>query len=266
MSHDSVVQESVATRYGFRFGDRGTQTSRTTMLAEIKALLANTPVYCTKADYLTAIVSDNVLGKRTESTRRLTAKRLREIYALDSNILLFRTLRQVWDADVAGQPMLACLCANARDPLLRITSAAILPVSLGGGVSAGDIARVVAMEAPGRFNEDTLQKIGRNAASSWTQSGHLRGRVHKIRVKPVVTAESMAYALLLGYLAGARGVLLFDTHWVRLLDLTTTEVDAFAFEASRRGLIDYRRLGTVVDISFSGLLSPQDLEAIRGQD
>jgi hypothetical protein len=207
-------------------------------------------------------VQDNALGKKTESTRRLTAKRLGELYGLDRGILLFRVLRHLWDADKAGQPMLACLCANARDPLLRITSAAILPVPQGESVSAADIAQIVATEAPGRFNEDTLQKIGRNAASSWTQSGHLKGRIRKVRVRPVVTPESMAYALLLGHLTGARGSLLFDSHWVRLLDLTGTEIDALAFQTSRRGLIDYRRLNTVVEISFSGLISPQDLEAV----
>ena len=46
--------------------------------------------------------------------------------ALDPSVPLFRLLQVVWKDDPAGQPLLALLCASARDPLLRITAGPVL--------------------------------------------------------------------------------------------------------------------------------------------
>lgn len=61
------------------------------------------------------------------------------------------------------------------------------------------------------------------------------------------------YALFLGYLSGARGNGLFTTLWARLLDIPPARAHDLAFEASRRGWIDYRRAGDVVDVGFSAV-------------
>ena len=65
---------------------------------------------------------------------------------------------------------------------------------------------------------------------------------------------------------GGSGEMLFHTFWARLLDAGPAQLDALAFEASRRELLDYRRAGAVVDITFPGLLTDADMEAIRGED
>jgi hypothetical protein len=55
-----------------------------------------------------------------------------------------------------------------------------------------------------RLNDSTLNKVVRNASSSWTQSGHLRGRTFKHRALVKPTPATIALALYLGYAAGFR--------------------------------------------------------------
>ena len=75
---------------GFRFGDKGTQTSRTMMLAELTELLEALPTTANREDYASAIIADNILGKQTTATRRLTNQRLGELYGLSLTVPLFR--------------------------------------------------------------------------------------------------------------------------------------------------------------------------------
>ena len=55
---------------GFRLGEKGTHTSRTIMLDELRAVLAIASPIATRDDYLSAIHEDNCLGKRTAATRK----------------------------------------------------------------------------------------------------------------------------------------------------------------------------------------------------
>ena len=75
-----------------------------------------------------------------------------------------------------------------------------------------------------RLNEATLDKVVRNASSSWQQSGHLRGRSRKTRQRVRATRAATAYALLLGFGTGSRGCLLFETPWCSILDATVGEL------------------------------------------
>ena len=77
-------------------------------------------------DYFNAIIEQNVLGKQTLSSRKLTAQRMRELYGLDTKIPLFRVMRQLWDVDEKARPLLAIMTCLTRDPILRITSIPIL--------------------------------------------------------------------------------------------------------------------------------------------
>ena len=77
------AETSVAVNFGFRFGDRGTPTSRTLMLSELETVLASTPLEASRKAYADAIIFDNIADKRTSATRRLTNQRLGELYALD---------------------------------------------------------------------------------------------------------------------------------------------------------------------------------------
>src|SRR5262249_43401108 len=123
--------------------------------------------------------------KKATATRRITAKRLGELYALDLQVPLFRLLRFFWDADKEARPLLAFQCASARDPLLRLTAPPVLNAREGDVVSKESLEKAVQEAAPDRFNPAICQAIARRAASSWTQAGHLTGHVVKKRSHPV---------------------------------------------------------------------------------
>lgn len=236
------------------------------MVGELRALLDALPATATQSDYRAAIIEGNVLGKKTLATRRLTARYLVELYALNDQVVLFRVLRRLWDADQEGRPLLALLCALARDPILKMTADPVLTSPRGQVVAREDLEAAVAAAAPGRYSPASLASIGRNAASSWTQSGHLTGLRVKRRHNPVATPANVAYALFLGYLGGARGQLLMDTSWTRLLDVSVDRLAALASKAARRGWIDFLHAGSVVEVRFPVLLTLGEREALRGED
>jgi hypothetical protein len=247
----STVDE--AETLGFRFGEKGTHTSRTMMLDELGALLAALPASSRRKDYSTAIIDDNVLAKSTLSTRKLSNQRLGELYGLDPSVGVFRVMRRLWDADERSRPLLALLAALARDPLLAGTAPAILSMEEGEEFPRVR-AREVLRDAVGtRLNDAILDKVLRNAASSWTQSGHLEGRTFKKRRHVTPTPWAFAFALYLGHAVGFRGAELFSTGWVVALDASPTDAQSLAGEAKRLGLIDLSMSRDVVDIGLDRL-------------
>ena len=53
------------------------------MLDELSTLLNTFTPESSRSDYLAAIMKHNVLGKQMAATRKLTAQRLTELYALN---------------------------------------------------------------------------------------------------------------------------------------------------------------------------------------
>lgn len=231
------------------------------MLDDLAALLGAFPPDTTKAAYRQAVVENNVLGKQTASTRKYNFQRLAELYALDPEVPIFRLLRGYWQADEGpGQPLMGMLCALARDPILRMTAVPILTLSTGAPFEKEALERAVADAAPSRFSPTSLAKIARMTGSSWTQSGHLGGRYNKVRTRPEATPAAVAYALVLGYLAGARGSQMLETFWTRVLDLPADRLHDLSKEASRRGLLTYRNAGGIVEVTFDAILTGEELE------
>ncbi len=233
------------------------------MLEEVSTLLDTVPAGATRSNYLTAIIEQNVLGKQTGANRKITAQHLTELYALEPSMPLFRVLRRFWLDDVPGRPVLALLCSIARDPLLRATAEPILAMSAGEELSRQKITDAIRSTVGTRMNDATLDKVVRNASSSWTQSGHLRGRARKFRQLVRPTPLATAYALLLGYLEGLRGGRLFETTWTRVLDASPGELRNIAAEAKRLGGLDLRAAGDVIEIGFTTVLTPQEIKDSR---
>lgn len=244
---------SPAAQAGFRFGDKGTHTSRTIMLDELSRVITATFPNAQRKDYAAAIIEENCLGKPTASTRRLTNQRLGELYGLDPSIPIFRVFRRLWEKDEKGRPLLALLCALARDPLLASTSDAVIQLEPGAEFLREPVRAGVRAAVGERLNDSTLNKVVRNAASSWTQTGHLEGRALKIRRQVHPTPACVAFALYLAYIAGFRGYDLFTSGWVSVLDCSPTQGRTFALEAKRLGFLDLRMAGDVVEINFSRL-------------
>jgi hypothetical protein len=247
------AQQAFLIDAGLRFGNKGTQSSRTIMLGELRDLLAVVPEDASRNDYANAIVEDNVLGKQTAATRRLTRQRLAELYGLDPAIPIFRVLRRLWTGDEPGRPLLAMLCALARDPLLRATRDSVLSLPIGTELMRARAIDDIHQLTGSRLNEAVLDKVARNAASSWSQSGHLRGRVRKIRQRLEPTPGSLAMALWLGTVEGLAGPALLDSQWARVLDRRGEALLDLALQAKQQGLIHVRAGGGIVEIDARSL-------------
>lgn len=244
-----------AGKAGVRLVVGGVHTSRTIMLAELSMLLAAVPAHCGREGYKKAIVGENVLGKSTASTRRLSDKRLGELYALDSSFPLFRILRRLWDLDPASRPQLALLASLSRDRLLRASAPAVLLLVPGDELRRDAVRDALLAEYPDRLNDNTLEKVLRNTASSWTQAGHLEGRTFKRRRRVEPTPASLSLALWLGHVVGFRGADLLRTGWVTALDCAPDRAQELAVEAKRLGLIDVGMSEQVMEFAF-GRLDP----------
>jgi hypothetical protein len=236
----------------------GANTSHTIEVEALAALLAEVPPDLELADYQRAAVEGNVLSKKTRAARRRTFRYLKELYLLRPDSILFRALRDLWPDDQSAQPLLAGLCALARDPVFRASSAAIIRSAPGETLTAGDLALAVGEHFPESYSESTLAKIGRNTFSSWEQIGHLKSEKPpaKLRVRATCRSANVAYALLLGYLQGVRGRALFETLWAQILDQPVSQLFDLAVGASQRGLMEFRSSGGIVEVSFRELLRP----------
>lgn len=238
---------------GFRFGEKGTHTSRTLMLAELGDLLRAVPAGASREAYVAAVIDENVLGKQTAATRQLTSQRLVELYGLDLKVPIFRVLRRVWQADEGGRPLSAMLCALARDPLLRAAAPSVLALTAGAELIRSELLAALRACVGARLNDAVLDKVARNVASSWSQSGHLEGRVRKLRCRVRPTPGPVAFALWLGAIEGLVGEQLLASRWAQVLDSTEPELIPIILQAKQLGLVTASVGGGVTNIDATKL-------------
>jgi len=248
-------------RLGFRDGDKGVHSSRTLMLAELEMLLAATPLEAGIADFRRAVVEQNVLGKRTATTREHTVRKLKALYGLAPTIPVYRIMRRIWLEDSESRPLLALMCAVARDPLLRSSIEIVLDASLGSEVMRDQFASTVRPS----FSDSTRDAIVSHLVSTWTTAGFLTGTTTKIRTRAHATPGAAAYALALGFMEGQRGGLMLSTLWTRLLDRSANEVLTLVQQAARRGWVEYRAAGDVIDLRVDPLFTDEERKLCDAQ-
>lgn len=255
------------TRFGFSFERGGAHTARTMMSQELGTLLAYVGrPDATRPEYMQAISEENCLGKRSGKTRILSYRHLVDLYSLDPSDLIFRALLFFWERDILARPLLALLCTYARDPIFRSVVPFVLQAPLGARIIRPEVEAVIDSLEPGRFSPATLKSTAQNINSTLTQSGHLAGRSIKLRVQTEPTPGCVSYALLLGYLNGERGPLLFQTEYTKLLDCSFDKGIELAEEASRKGWIIFKRIGDVIEVAFPNIITPQDMELLHEQN
>lgn len=233
----------------------GANISASMLLPRFLSLMASVPATGVFEDYQRQAIDYNVLGRDTFEGRRRTFRALREMYLLDPHRFLFRSLRDLWDEDPLARPSLAGLSVLARDSVFRSTADLVLAAKPGERISNGMLADAVLTAFPA-YSRATAEKIGRNTAASWGQTGHLVGRQVKLRATVDASPVAMAYALFIGYLEGLRGRPLLDSRWVDFLDVPSGEREALAMDAARRGYVEYKSAGHVVEVGFRHLLRP----------
>lgn len=253
--------DEISAFFGLKDGVSGPHTSRTMMSDELGALLAHfdqTDSVQSLADYEHAIVDDNILTKPTQATRIASLRFLRELYSLDQTVPLFHALRKLWSLDESSQRLIAILAAYGRDPTLRAAAPVILNTPIDAEVSRTQLTQAIKEFCDETMSDSTIDKVVRNAGSTFTQSGHLVGRVRKVRrlVKP--TPTSITFALLLAYAAGERGKRLLSSDFVRLIDANEGAAMESAIEARKLGLIELRGSSNAFDIGFAPLIGERD--------
>lgn len=260
------MHSTVSSLLGFSYERGGAHLARTIMFEELQGVLRQiTDFSASKEEYRQAIVDENCLGKRSGRTRLLSYRHLVDLYSLDTGTTLFRNLLHFWQRDPSSRTSLAFLCAYARDPLLRNATPFIFDHPIGASVKRQDLEQFIDSLEPDRFSAATLKSLAQNINSTWTQVGFLTGRVRKIRSQPPVTPGATAYALLLAYLKGLRGMALFESEYVNLLDCPLEAALDSAAETSRRGWIVFKRVGNVVEVLFPNLLTDEEMELLREQ-
>jgi hypothetical protein len=244
MPHADLRQ---AQELGLRLQGGGTHQSKTMMFAELVAYWSNAGAGTQRARYL--IVEANVLNKRTASTRLHTFRHLNALYAIEAMPAITKVLAALWQLDSNGKPLLALLCALARDPLLRDTAEPVLGAPVGVPVRWPVLAATLEQRYPGRFSAKMLKSLGQNCASTWTQSGHLQGAVRKQRIRAEATPYAAAYAALIAAICGFGGPALLESAWLRVLDGSPGRDLDLLRQAQARGLLRIRSAGDVLEIA-----------------
>jgi len=157
---------------GFKFGDKGAHTSRTMMLDEISALLRTCPADCSRAGYEQALVIENCLGS-THSPQAFDP-------ATDVGTLRARSIRSTFPVCFA---VLVCgrkgtrAVGFARGTGSRSVASGDGPghsIHVGGGGNGPTrLTDAVRQAVGGRLNDDTLDKVVSNTASSLDAVGPL---------------------------------------------------------------------------------------------
>jgi hypothetical protein len=161
-----LIPESTTT-YGFRLKPGGAHGSKTMMLREVGLLFAACTLDTSFAELRRLAVEENVLLKDTLSNREVVFNRLGELYGLRQELRLYRALRALWNAGETEQPVLALLCALARDPLLRATAPVLLDQPIGAIVQPQLLEDALEAAFPQKYSPKTRLSISQNATATW---------------------------------------------------------------------------------------------------
>lgn len=232
---------------GFRVAPGGVHLSKTMMFSELAAILERAPG-AGAADVECAVIDENVLGKPTGTARRLALSRLNTLYGVLTPRPIQLAALRLWQRNATGRRLLAFLCALAREPLLRQSADPVLDAPQGAAIRWPDLAAAIEREHPARYSAKMLKSLAQNCASSWTQSGHLKGKVAKRRSLAEPSPEAAAFAALLGSIAGFGGPALLRSPWMRVLDRSETDLLSLLRRAESAGLAHVRAGGGVVQI------------------
>ncbi len=251
-------RQKILIKFGFKFGKSGAHSRRTMMLAELQLLFPITSLSTSLEQYANEVIEHNCLNKPTKNARKYAFRPLVELYGFDIKFPLFRVLRQLWDTDPEAQPVLALQLTYARDPLFRMSSDFILSHKPGERIYREEVEEVIKKNDPDRFSPTSLSSVAKNVNSSWTQAGFLKGKAKKIRQIPIISPINVIYALFQGYLHGLSGERLFNTPWMKLLNLPFDQLKELTAAASYRGLIDYKESGGVIEVRFNDYLNSDE--------
>lgn len=228
---------------------------RTMMLEEITTLFRTLPLDAELCDYQKAVEIKNVLGKPTESSRKMTFKYLKSLYGLDPALPLFYVLRRLAQLSQEDLPLLAMLLCYIRDPQLRASFDLIATLRPGEELPRTKMEEHLEEAFPGRFGSGMKTALAQRVNGTWTMCGHLRGGTKKYRATPKAGWAASAFAMFSGHLSGLNGQILLDSIFSQLVATSPERLITHLQTASVHGFVRLRHAGGVTEIDFSELLS-----------
>lgn len=225
--------------------------ARTLMVGDLERVLAGAEA-ADISQLRHAITEENLLGKPTQRTRRDSWKHLAQLYGLNDPKLSQSGFLALWRESPAARPQLALAQALVRDGLLRQSGPFVTVLAVGEAATGPHLAAYLRAQGVS-YSEKTLQSAARNLLSSWSQAGLLAGTNPKRRVAADWHPVPVTLLLRHAYLRGARGETLYQSPELSALGLSGDEVDALAQAAGRQGLLSYKRIGDVLEVTFPNL-------------
>ena len=223
--------------------------ARTLMVQELERLLTHVPsATASLEDYREAVLTENCLHKGSASNRKTTLRYLIQLYTLDHRNPSFVAMRFYWQAEPEGRPLVALLMAYLRDPALRVTAPYIQSLQQFESAHYQDMRSELEEAYGERFSTSSYKALAQHIASSWAQTGHLEGKLHKQRARALATPVSLAYAVELAALAGTPPEERLVTPYIKLLDVTSDRALSLAEDAGHRGWLRVNRLGRVAAV------------------
>ncbi len=229
----------------------GTHLARTMMLSELTDVMdiVNNPE-APISNYREAIITDNCLGKPTMRSREDSFRHLKSLYSLDNAEPLFVALLYFWKRDIPGRPLLALITAYSRDTILRQSSNYILTLMPGESIKREFTEQKLEELYPHRYSPAMIRSAAQNINGTWTQSGHLQGRVTKIRTIVTPTPGAVAFTLFLNDLKGIRGEELQSTPMADLIDARKDQMIELAQIAGAKSWLVWRQIQDVIEVDF----------------
>lgn len=221
------------------------------MYKEISLILENTPLHCPVEEVKRLVYDENILHKSSIAGRRASFYHLKLLYTLDNQNPLFSAFRFFWTIAPEERPVLALESALARDFILRNSAQKILPLGVGDGIAKDEMLEYITQEYGLQFSPKVVNAMSTRLLTSWAQSGHLSGKVKRIRTRAIAGPASLAYALFLGQLSGVQGTSLFETVFVEALDATETEIRQYLYAAMKKGWLLYRNAGGIIELTIT---------------
>ncbi len=249
--------------FGFSDAVLGAHAARSMMFLEMGTLVRSLPPAISKDDFPKAIVTENILGKPTQSSRKKSLRHLGELYGLDPTKTLFRVLWMLGHSDPDSLAQLCLVCAYARDPMLRHSFEFIRTLHPGEVLIRTKMEEHLEAGFPGRFRPAMKKSMAQNVITTWTYGGHLIGRVKKIRRLPEPHPVSAAYAMLVGYLTGLRGERLLDSTFAALVASQRSQLEAALSLAVAKGLLSLKKAAGIVEFDFPFFLTPKEQALIH---
>jgi hypothetical protein len=228
------------------------------MRAEMEHVIAAVDQGATAADYRRAILDDNAARKGTGTARMWAWKRLKLRYALDRpGTVEFAAFRRAMrDPDPAARGLSAMLMFARLDRLFREATLELLVPQLGRPgevVDADEVRHYVdkARRAAGlEWSGESMKSTAHHLASSWKDFGLVEGSKTRRIVRPRPSNATIRFAVELGKAEGRTDRQVLDAPWFRLLGMDSPAADAALRGAARDGVLQYRALADVVEITL----------------